>query len=195
VTGLAEVCAELRRWLPEAAALLTEPDADGTTGTGQPGSSPPWNSSAANAKFDADALIRDTRSLFMMIVTGHLPEPVSWSDGSTMAALDAIERFGSVLPRDRVQRAARELNGAVTAILQLAAVDEAERPQVITATCPYCPPQMPRGRLRLYPRSGRVACMRKGLCFDANGDHPIGLMGISQLDGSACIQWADGLVT
>jgi hypothetical protein len=191
VTGLAEVCAELKRWLPEAASLLTEPDADGSTGTGQPGSSPPWNSAAANAYFDAHALIRDTEQLFRMAITHHAGDPRSWSDGSTDGSLAAIESLGSVLPRDRVQRAARELNGAVTAILQLAAVDEAERAQKVAAVCPYCG----FGMMRVFPRSGTVTCLRVGACLDSDGNHPTGVMGRSQLDGAPRVSWQDGLVT
>jgi hypothetical protein len=191
VTDLAEVCAELRRWLPAAALLLTEPDADGSTGTGQPGSSPPWNSSAANAYFDAHALIRETEQLFRMIISHHGGDDRSWSAGSTSRALAAIERLGSVLPRDRVSRAARELTGAVTAILQLAAVDEAERAQRVTAECPYCK----FGMMRVFPRSGTVTCLRMGACTDADGNHPLGIMGRSQLDGAPRVTWQDGLVT
>jgi hypothetical protein len=194
VTSLAEACADLALWLPAAGVLLAQPDADGCAGGGKPGSMPPWNAQAANAKYDAKAVIRDTEAMFRLIVTGRSGTPRSWSDASTLKALDAIEALGAGLPNDRAARAARDLAGCVTQILRLPAVDEAERPQQVkTMPCPYCHLVM----LSIYPRAGRIACRRGygGICQDADGNAPIGQAGRSQLDGTPQIRWQDGLVT
>lgn len=192
MTSLHDAADDLRRWLPIAAELIPEPDTDGTTGGGKPGSAPPWNTAAAGAYFDAHAMVRDTEQLLRFIVTGVSADPRPWSDAATGSALDAIERLAVAVPDTYVRRAARSLTAAVTAILQLAAVDEAERPQRVAAACPYCKFPM----LRVFPRSGRVACLRgMASCADADGNPPQGTIGHSQLDGTPRITWQDGLVT
>lgn len=202
MTDLSQACDELAAALPRAAALIADPDTDGTPGGGKPGSAPPWNPAAANAYFDAHAVIRDTERLFRLVVTGSSGDPRPWSDKATMAALDAIENLGYAMPQDHPRAAGKRcrcayctavanLTRAATAILQLAAIDEQERPQRVSSCCPYCGFAM----LRVFPRSGRVACLRGGVCQDAAGNPPAGTMGRSQLDGTACITWQDGLVT
>ena len=86
------------------------------------------------------------------------------------------------------------LAGASDAVLDGIAralqLDEAERAQKVPACCPYCAFPM----LRVYPRSGRVACLRGGYaCLDANGNAPVGHTEIGRL--GPCIIWADGLVS
>jgi len=196
MTSLPDACDDLRQWLPAAAELLAEPDTDGTSGGGKPGSSPPWNPAAAGAYFGAHATIRDTEQLLRYVVTGASAEPRPWSEVHTAAALTAIERLAAAAPYDHVQRAAGALMTAVTAILQLAAIDEAERFIRLTdARCPYCGPKGFTGSLRASLRTGRIACIRYGACKDSDGNTPTGLMGRSQLDGTPRITWQDGLVT
>jgi hypothetical protein len=77
----------------------------------------------------------------------------------------------------------------VYAVRVLAAVDEEELPRRVAAICPYC--QL--GMMRLYPRSGRVTCMRFGACFDENGRHPVGTAEAGRL--GPCVVWADGRVS
>jgi hypothetical protein len=193
VTSLPEACADLAAWLPAAALLLAEPDAGGARGGGKPGSTPPWNAQVANAVFDAKALVRDTEQLFRLIVTGRSGEQRSWSDASTAEALKAIERLAAAVPDYYARRAARDLDGCVTAILRLTPIDEAELPQKWQYACPYCQFAM----VRVFPRAGRIACLRgyAGGCTDADGNAPCGQVGRSQLDGSPQIRWQDGLVT
>jgi len=196
VTSLPEACADLAAWLPAATILLAEPDAGGARGGGKPGSTPPWNAAAANAKYDAKAAVRATEDLFRYLVTGRSGLPRSWSDASTLKALAAIEALGAGVPHRQVRAAARDLAACVTQILRLPAVDEAERPQRIPgAACPYCHLRM----LRVYPRAGLIACIRAYAdpdpCRDTDGNPPSGQAGRSQLDGTPQVRWNDGLVT
>ncbi len=200
MTALAEACAELATWLPRAQALTTHPDTDGTTGHAQPSSRPPWNSAAADALLDA---VEGARQLEAAWRSGHR-RPAA----ATGAVLASIMRLSCGLPdcppREYDQRgrpkscrcqrceAMRSFARWTTAILQLPAVDEAERPLRIDAACSYCG----FGPLWAYPRSRRVACLRgAGVCEDSDGNPPRGLMAYDQRDGTPRIEWADGLVT
>lgn len=201
MTSLSEACADLGPLLRTAAALLGEPDADGTRGGSKPGSTPPWNSQAAAAWGTAHALIRDTEQILAQAVTGRARPRRGWSDRNTARALEAIGRLGCAMPQEHSRagkpcrceycRAVRDLNGCVTAILQLPAIDEAERPQRIPAPCPYCTCPM----LSALVRDRLVTCL-KGDCTDSDGSHPVGRMGYSPVDQvTPVIEWADGLVT
>jgi len=199
VTALAEACAELATWLPHAQALTTIPDTDGTTGHAQPSSRPPWNSAAADALLDA---VEGARQLEAAWRSGHRRPPAA-----TGAVLASITRLSYGLPdcppREYDQRgrpkpcrcqrceAMRSFARWTTAILQLAAVDREERPQRVPSPCPYCG----FGMLRVYPRSGRVACLAAPTCTDSNGNPPVGHVDRSALDGTPLVRWGDGLVT
>lgn len=188
MTDLAASCGELAALLPVAAALIAQPDADGTAGSGQPGSMPPWNSAAAAAFTDAHEGIRRLEASLRLEVAGHPGPRRGGSDASTMAALKAIEHLGHGVSLAAMADAARFLARWSRQIRELPAVDEAERAQRITAPCPYCHFPM----LRVFPRSGRVTCLRVGACFDADERHPVGTMEVGRL--SAQVRWNDGLV-
>jgi hypothetical protein len=202
MSDVADSVSQLAAWLPRARALITQPDADGQAGGGQPGSAPPWNPAAAAAYFDAHAAIRAIERQFRTAVTGSPGDPRGWSHANLARALDAIERLSHAMPQDHLRedgkpcrcdycRAVRDLDHATTAIQQLPAIDEQERPQRVPSPCPYCGLAM----LRAWPRSRRVACVRLGACEDGDGNQPAGRMAYSRLDGSPVIEWADGLVT
>jgi hypothetical protein len=107
------------------------------------------------------------------------------------AVLESLQRLADSVDDASRRDAAAAISRWTTAILQLAAVDEAERPQRVQAACPYCGYFM----LRVYPRSGRVACLRAGACADSDGNTPSGRAGRSALDGTPMILWNDGLVS
>ena len=175
---------ELTRWLPAAQALTTTPDADGTRSRGQPSSRPPWNAAAAMVLLDA---VEGARRLEAAWRSGRR-RPVS----ATGAVLASIVRLSYAVTEDEQHQAMILVSRWTTAILQLPAVDRAERPLRVAAQCPYCG----TGMLRVFPRSGRVTCLLAGApCADADGNPPAGMMGRSGLDGSPVITWADGLVT
>jgi hypothetical protein len=46
--------------------------------------------------------------------------------------------------------------------------------------------------LRLSPRSGRVTCLRWGVCVDRDGNHPQGQVDRS-VSGEPMVSWQDGL--
>jgi len=186
--GLREACADLERWLPQAAALTALPDTDGTTAHGKPGSRPPWNQAAANAAMDAHAGIRDIEADLFYAVTGRPRRARGGSDGNTLAAIRATVALSASVAQGDAQDAARLIAGWVMVIQQLPAVDEAERfVRVYGAACPYC--QVPM--LRLGERSGRVTCLRAGSCYDSNGEHPAGFISRS-VSGEPMISWQDG---
>lgn len=187
---LAEACATITELLPIAQALITEPDTDGTTGHGQPGSRPPWNSAAASAAMDAHEGIRRLEASIRMVITGHPGPRRGPSDACTASAIKSIESLGHGAPEAVTARAAAILRRWGTAIEQLPAIDEAEPWRRIPAECPYCRFTM----LRVAPRAGTVTCLRYGACRDTNGQHPIGHVYISQLTGDPRVHWQDGLV-
>jgi hypothetical protein len=190
MTGLAEACAGLARWLPAAAALIAQPDADGTAGGGKPGSRPPWNPAAADAKTGADEGVRRLEASLRLAVTGGPGPRRGGSDGNTAAAITAIGNLGTAVTDAAAAQAARIVDRWTAAIEQLPAIDEAERPKKVAGACPYCGCPM----LRAWVRDRRVTCL-KADCADGDGSHPEGRMDYGRLDGSPVIEWADGLVT
>jgi hypothetical protein len=187
VTALADACADIGEYLPRAKALITHPDTAPSGPGGKPGSRPPWNQAAANAEHDGLAVVADVHAMFTLIVTGRsAPRPPASATGRALAA---IERLSHAVPDCHVRAAVRDLARCVYAVRVLAAVDEEELPRRVAAICPYC--QL--GMMRLYPRSGRVTCMRFGACFDENGRHPVGTAEAGRL--GPCVVWADGRVS
>lgn len=188
--SLAQSCADLATWLPVAQALTSEPDTDGTTGGGKPGSSPPWNPAAASAAMDAHEGVRRLEATLRLEVTGHTGPRRGGSDANTMAALTAVEALASAVSDTAVGRAAQLLATWTRRIQELPAVDEAEPWRRVPARCPYCG----FGMLRVQARAGKVTCLRFGACRDSNGHHPVGAMDVSRLTGDPLIRWNDGLV-
>lgn len=189
--SLAASCAALARWLPVAAALIADEDEDGTTGSGQPGSAPPWNAAVAAALLDAHEGIRRLEASLRREVTGRTGPRRGGSDANTMAALKAIGNLGRAVDEDSAYAGARFLARWTRPIHELPAVDEAEPWRRVPAACPYCEFRM----LYVQARSGRVACLRgAGACTDGDGRPPVGQLDVSQLTGDPLIRWADGLV-
>jgi hypothetical protein len=189
VSPLPDACAAITTWLPQAAALTHQPDTDGATGHGKPGSRPPWNAAAASAHLDAHEGLRRLEASLRYAVTGRPGKRRGGSDVNTYQAIRAIENLGEAMTAKAAAEAARILDRWSLAICQLAAIDEAERWQKVSgAACPYCGHPM----LRLSPRSGRVTCLRFGVCYDGNGDHPQGQVDHS-VGGEPMVAWADGL--
>lgn len=189
MTELADRCADLARWLPVAAALTAEPDEDGTAGTGQPGSAPPWNAAAAAAAMDAREGVRRLEASMRRDVTGRTGRSRGGSDANTVAAIAAVERLGHGVTVTGAAMAARILERLTRKIRELPAVDDAEPWRRVSAACPYCGFAM----LRVAPRSGQVTCLRYGACADSDGRHPMGRLEVSALTGDPQIRWADGL--
>jgi len=189
--SLSESCADLANWLPVAAALIAEQDADGSSGKGKPGPRPPWNSAAANAEMDAHAGVRHLE-LALRMEAGLPARRRGGSDAATMAAIAAIEALSHAnVSGAAIAVTARHLDRLVRQIQELPAVDEVEPwRRVHGVACPYCGCTM----LRVQPREGTVTCLRYGACRDADGHHPVGRMDVSRLTGDPLIRWNDGLV-
>jgi hypothetical protein len=189
VSPLPDACAAITTWLPQAAALTHQPDTDGSSGHGKPGSRPPWNAAAANAYLDAHEFVRRLEPTIRYAVTGRPGKRRGGSDANTYQAIGMIENLSEALTEHAQAQIARLLWRLVTPIRQHPAVDLDERPQKVSgAACPYCGCPM----LRLFPRSGRVTCLRFGACWDGNGDHPQGQVDHS-VGGEPMVAWADGL--
>ena len=184
-----QVCADLTPWLPILAALITEPDSDGTVSRSKPSSRPPWNPAVANVVYDVHAAVRAVESRLRVAVTGTILVR-GGSDANTLKAIDAIPALAIAVDDELAQEATRTLNRLLTTILQLPAVDLEERPQRLQAACPFCQ----RPMLRLYARDGRLTCLAYGSCFDADGRHPVGHMTIGAVSGEPFIAWADGTI-
>ena len=183
-------CAALAGLLPQVRALLTEPDTATVTGHTQPASRPPWNSAAANAVMDAHEGIRRLEASLRLAVTGHTGPRRGGSDAATSAALQAIEALSNAVDLKAMEQAARFLDSLCRPILELPAIDQAERWRRVPAECPYCAFKM----LRVQPRAGTVTCLRYGACRDSDGHHPIGHVYVSAFTGDPRVHWADGLV-
>src|SRR5262249_23726298 len=93
----------------------------------------------------------------------------------------AIGRLAEAADHDTVTEATRQINGRVTAIMQLPAIDLEEKPRQREGICPQCD----RGMLWIYPRSGRVACVGCKL----RGQVMTGTV------SAGCVQWANGELT
>jgi hypothetical protein len=193
ITAISEQCADLRRLLPAAAAVLAEPDADGTASRGGvPGTRPPWNAAAASALLDAHEGVRRLEASMRRDVTGHTGPKRGGSDANTIAAIKAIEALAHAVGDDAAADAGRILERWSRRIRELPAVDESQPWRKMPGVqCPYCGFPM----LWVQARAGRVACLRGGACLDGDGRHPIGRLDVSRLTGDPLIQWADGLVT
>ena len=190
MTALADACAELAAWLPAAEALITAPDTQGSTSRGQPSSRPPWNAAAAMALLDA---LEGVRRLEASWRSGVL-RPYS----ATGAVLQSIVRLSCAVTEGEQQEAVVLVRRWTTPILQLPAIDKDQRWEKIRGgDCPYCEPLGFTDSLRWKPSEGKVACFRgyAALCTDSDGYPPTGLIGPSELDGTAVIKWRDGLVT
>lgn len=190
--SLAAACTELARLLPEAAALLAQPDEDGTSGAGQPGTRPPWNSAAANALLDAHEGTRRLEASLRRDVTGRTGPKRGGSDAGTMAALKAIGNLSHAVSEDDAAAAMVILERWARRIRELPAIDESEPwRRLHGVACPYCKCLM----LRIQPRAGTVTCLRHGACYDTNQQHPMGRVYVSQIDAVPRVAWNDGLVT
>jgi hypothetical protein len=188
MTELAEACDTITACLAAARELITEPDTDGTTGTGQPASRPPWNPAAANAAMDAHEGLRRLEASLRQAVTGHPGPRRGGSDTATAAAIEAIGNLGHAVTTTAMTEAARILDRWSRAIQELPAIDQSEPWQRRPGKCPYCGLTM----VRIKPRAGEVTCLRYGACFDTDGKHPAGTMEIGRLGPQ--VRWNDGLV-
>ena len=117
-----DACAGLAEALPIAAALTPQPDRDGTTTRGKPGSKPPWNTEAANALFDALEGVRRLNTSLHYAVHGT-PGPHR-SYAQTGATLRDIANIAAGLNADGQELAAKYLARLRSPIDQLPAVDQ-----------------------------------------------------------------------
>lgn len=194
MSALADAITDVTQWLPRAAALTAEPDTAPTGPGGKPGSRPPWNSQAANALWDALAVIAETRAMFAYLVHGRVVQAYPYA--ATGAALEAIGRLGEAVPPDRARQAVRELLRAVHVIQVLPAIDREERWEKLRASadgqrpvCPHCG----QDDLRVTVRAGLVACVTVD-CADGDGNRPVASMMLGAISGTPMVVGADGTV-
>ena len=197
MSNLTGACTRLAATLPAAWRLTPHPDTDGTRGTRQPGSRPPWNASAANAAMDAHEGLRRLETA--MRLAASLPaRPRGGSDANTLRAIAAIDALGSTMTTEGAAEAARILDRWAMAVGQLAAVDTVPKwerlrhgPDGLPPRCPFCECY---GTLRVAVASGAVVCVKPG-CADGDGQAPYGRMEIGRVSAEPCIEWRDGTTT
>ena len=183
-------CLAISVLLPAARALTAEPDTSGPSGRLPPSSRPPWNSATANAVMDAHEGLRRLEASLRLAVTGHPGPRRGGSDTVTEAVIQAIEALSNAVSLKAADQAAQYITGLCRPILELPAIDQAERWRRVPAECPYCAFKM----LRVQPRAGTVTCLRYGVCRDSDGHHPIGHVYVSAFTGDPRVHWNDGLV-
>lgn len=153
MTPLAEACNDLRAWLPHAATLINQPDTQPSAGHTKPGSKPPWNSQAATVIHETIGTLADIHLEMAHSIHGrYLWNPAYRHTGHT---LTAITRLAPACDAELVKQATTAINGRVTAIMQLPAIDLEERWRELPAPCPRCQ----RPMLRACLRDGRVGCL------------------------------------
>lgn len=193
-----DAAADLARQLSAAEILITRPDQDAqamVTGGTASGSAAPWNPAAAAVALDIHEGIRRLEASLHQEI-GRTYATGTRRGGSlanTYRAIASVVRLSEGVPARSAAEVARILGRWTTAGERLPGVDEAERPQKVAAQCPYCHFPM----LRAFPRARKVACLRGygDACKDGDGNPPAGVIGVSQLDGTPCVRWSDGLVT
>jgi len=162
VTTVPETARDLTAWLRNAATLIAEPDT--TPGTGphpKPGSRPPWNTVTAETLYGIAAALRDREQELRHAITGrpaHQCRRPSWTDRSTSACIQAITRLTAAAGEDEENETIRQFTRHVDAILRLPAIDLEESCRKVPAPCPRCD----RPMLRLWRKSGRLACLGCG---------------------------------
>jgi len=140
----------------------------------------PGNTAVFYVLTDIHAAVRELEQDFRYQVTGTVTVR-GGSDGNTVAAINAVCNLAAALDHAMADHAARILNRYVTAVMQLPAVDLEERCRQVPAPCPRCQRRM----LRVYERSGRVACLG---CATRGR-----MMPGTVSDGY--IEWEDGTIT
>jgi hypothetical protein len=188
-TALADACGQLAEWLPRAQALTAEPDTIATMGHAQPSSRPPWNPAAATIVYDVHEGVRRLEDALR--TEAGLPERHRGGSGhNTGRAITAIGQLSYQADRSSATTAARTITRWVITIRQLPAIDDTPRWHRIPAICPYCG----HGMLRVAPRSGTVTCLRHGVCYDRDGNHPIGRLEVGMVSAEPYLIWADGTI-
>jgi hypothetical protein len=187
LADLEERVDDLRDWLPEAQARTHIPDTETTTGPrGKPGSRPPWNSAVAMVLLDALQGARQLEAMWRSDLAGHaVPLRPIAATGGTLAA---IVRLSQAVSEGEQRRGVILVTRWTSGILRLTCIDREEPPQKVQVPCPYCQ----FGMVWLYPRAGRVTCLRYGACFDDDGLHPVAFADRNRITWEAELIWHDG---
>ena len=191
---VAEAVAELIPALDDAHHSIYHPDTETpamiTGGHPVTGSSPPWNTPAADAYFTATATIRQLE--VELLLAANLPiRPRGGTHTNTLTSLQMITRL------DSSDATAARIHHAQTPCDRLPARDTQERPIPIRLTpgapkpplCPYCR----TAQLRLLQRAGRVLCFYPD-CQDGNGQRPAASLTRNYLDGTPQLIGDDGTI-
>lgn len=197
---LTTAVADVRKALPDVAALLPEPQGrprSGTIGRHAPESSEPWQGEAAavywTVHFGARR-IEDTCRADIGL-TAHTPAR-GGSDSNTDAALIAIGNHGPTLTADTLKTVRRTVEGWATAIDRLSDIDQADvwvpvprTPGALPPACPYCT----MFTLRMTIRREIVRCFNPA-CRDGDNRPPIAHMERGRYSGDGMLVFADQTV-
>ena len=177
MTPVVEARTDLQAWL-SGTWRYDLADTQTTIGRTQPGSQPPWNAEVANVLLDIHAGSRELEQDLRYQLSGTFIVR-GGSDANTIIAITMAERLAEAT--GRAAEVARIFNGWITMLRQLPAIDQEERSRKVPAPCPRCT----RPMLRVYERSGRVACLG---CSTRGW-----MMPGTVSDGY--IEWEDGTIT
>jgi hypothetical protein len=143
MTTVADACAELTHWLPQAQQLITQPDQDGQTARHQATeSAPPWNPGAAMIVLDIHEGIRRLEQQIRQTITGRPGIKRGGSDANTIAAISAVSRLAEALSQRTIHETTIVITRWTTTIRQQPAIDELpvldRLPNLPEFACPYC---------------------------------------------------------
>ena len=183
-------CSTITVLLPAGRALLPEPGLGGRSGRlvhhrpARRGTVPPRTLSWT--RMMVSVTTRGVTSARGRWAAGAPPRRLRREHESVHSGVEALATLSQTPP----MRGRPVHYGLCRPILELPAIDQAERWRRVPAECPYCAFKM----LRVQPRAGTVTCLRYGVCRDSDGHHPIGHVYVSAFTGDPRVHWNDGLV-
>lgn len=197
---LTTACRDVRKALPDVAALLPEPQGrprNGTIGRHAPESSEPWQGEAAAVYWSIHFGARNVEDECRYAIGLKPRNPRrGGSADNTDEALKQIADYGPALPADFLAEVRRRAERWSTSIDQLSAIDLADlwepvprRPGALPPACPYCE----LFTLRMTVRREIVRCFNPA-CRDDNDQPPVARMERGRLTGNGMLVFNDSTV-
>lgn len=180
----------LSEHLESLIAHRTTPEPGPSGGKRKPGSTPPWNSMAANLVFDLRSLARNLEEDLRYRVTGGYVRR-GLSDRNTQLSLKALADLSTTAADSDVAVALVQLTGWVDRARPVVGESEPMRrvpraPGYVEPRCPWC------GfcTLRCKLMAGHVFCINPS-CTDADGRRPLGMIEVASVTHEVTLRWQD----
>lgn len=160
-------------------------------GRKKPGSTPPWNSTAADLIFSLRTLCRRLEAELRAAVTGGV-RLRGFSDRNTHLSLEALNDLAVTATDSQVAFALYEINAWLEKARPVVGETEPLRrlprlPGCGEPRCPWCA----YCTLRCKPTAGMLFCINPG-CLDENGRRPHGSIDVGTAVDAVVIRWQDG---